>query len=79
MSTLSSLNQVKDDCLTDPKPYFLDILHDISQDSGMTLKHCVEKWGIILDDEIEFKNKLCDQLKLEYKFLGLPKVHLLLD
>ena len=60
MSTLSSLNQVKDDCLTDPKPYFLDILHDISQDSGMTLKQCVEKWGKIIDDDIKFKNKLCD-------------------
>ena len=55
------------------------MLHDISQDSGMTLKQCVEKWGKILDDDIEFKNKLCNQLKLEQKFLGLPKVHLLLD
>jgi len=55
------------------------MLDDISQSSGLTLKQCVEKWGKILDDDLVFKNKLCEQLKIEYKFLGLPKVHLLLD
>ena len=75
---IQKLEEVKKDFASNPKPYYLDMLADVNKPE-MSLNQIVKKWAEILDNDIKFKNKLCAQLKLEYKFLGLPKVHLLLD
>ena len=58
--------------------YFVQLLADV-KNKEMSLYQIVQKWAAKLDSDDKFKNRLCSLLKREYKFLGLPKVHLMLD
>ena len=56
---------------------FVKIYQDLKL-NNMSLSDCMCKWAFILENDYTFKNNLCKQLKKEYKFLGLPKIHLFL-